>query len=156
MNSPDEKAKAIWRQGQNPVVYRESKGKPLKVRLPFDLNNGAWLKADHRRNPVWIKQFKCWEVPHSWFDDVIAQCLSRFSSVYVIQPYREQEKCAPACWNAKGFECECSCMGEYHGSEGPHGRWYVVSDTFAVSWQDRELACRLIERCDSPTEIPGI
>ena len=37
-------------------------------------------------------------------------------------------------------------MGEYHGSENPEGRWFVVSDTFAVRWEDKELACRLLTR----------
>lgn len=156
MSSPDKSAERIWRQDKLPVVYRESHGKPLLVRLPYDPNNGVWLKAAHRRNPVWLEQFKCWRVPHSWFDEIITECLSRFGSVYVIQPYREQEKCAPACWNAKGFECECSCMGQYHGSEGPYGKWYVISDTFAVTWKSRQLACRLIERRGLPIEIPDI
>jgi len=37
--------------------------------------------------------------------------LAKYSKVYVIQPYREQEKCSPTCQNAIGHECQCSCMG---------------------------------------------
>jgi hypothetical protein len=59
------------------------------------------------------------------------------AKLYIIQPYREQEKCSPSCQDAEGHECQCSCMGRYHGI----GR---VSDTFATRWGDQELACRLL------------
>ena len=116
------------------------------VKLPYAPGNGDWLRSDHRRKPEWVKQYKCWETPKSWFEDVVRRLLQRFGRVYVIQPYRTQEKCAPACWNATGVECECSCMGANHGSGDPQGKWHVVSDTLAVSWHGRPLGCRLIER----------
>lgn len=128
------------------MIYRQGGANPLMIRLPYAPDNRAWLRADRQRKPAWKKQFKCWEAPKSWFDSVISQCLHRYGRVYVIQPYKAHEKCAPACWNATGFECECSCLGANHGAQSPSGKWRVVSDTFAVRWHERELACRLIER----------
>ena len=52
----------------------------------------------------------------------------------------------PGLLERKGDECQCSCMGENHGSQSPAGRWRVVSDTFATRWNDEELACRLVTR----------
>lgn len=138
-------AARIWKQGSVPVIYRRTGGLPLMVRLPYREGNGDWLRNDRRRKPTWNKRFKCWEVPKKWFDDLIHRVLRRFHRVYVIQPFRVQEKCAPACWNARGFECECSCMGANHGSNNPAGRWYIISETLAMLWHERELACRLIE-----------
>jgi hypothetical protein len=103
-----------------------------------------WLREGHRAKPRWVDHFKCWEVPKSWFEDVARRLLRRFGRVYIIQPFRLQEKCAPRCWNATGLECECSCMGEHHGSGNPPGKWYIVSETFAVRWEERRYACRLI------------
>jgi hypothetical protein len=37
-------------------------------------------------------------------------------------------------------------MGANHGRGNPSGNWRVISETFAFRWQDRQLACRLIER----------
>jgi hypothetical protein len=34
-------------------------------------------------------------------------------------------------------------MGQNHGSH-VSGTWWVISETFAMRWQGRELACRLI------------
>jgi len=145
MATDERSAASIWRQREIAVIYRRGRGIPLMVKLPYSPDNFTWLRAEKHRKPEWIKQFKCWEVPIAWFDDVILRALKRFGRIYVIQPFRALEKCAPACWNARAFQCECSCLGKNHGSF-PAGNWWVISETFAMQWQGRELACRLIER----------
>jgi hypothetical protein len=144
MEQMDERLRQVWSQFVIPVVYRPGKPKPLWLRLPFASNNRDWLRADHRSKPRWIAERKFWEVPSSWFDDIVKRSLHRFGKVYVIQPIQRTQKCAPACWNARGIECECSCLGANHGSGNPAGKWYVISDTCAVQWGEREYACKLI------------
>lgn len=139
----------IWNQTRVPVIYRGGTGKKLMVRLPFRDDNRQFLRSDKRNNPAWIKDKKYWECPASWFNDIVRRTLDRWGSAYVIQPYVEQEKCAPACWNAEGHVCQCSCMGANHGSQSSGAGWFVVSDTFATRWNNSELACRLMRRSDS-------
>jgi hypothetical protein len=127
-----ERLRRIWNQQVIPVLLRRGRGHRLRLRLPYDSGNRAWIRRERRANPEWDEQRRF--------------CLEKFGKVYIIQPYREQERCAPACWNALGDECQCSCMGEYHGMHSPAGQWKTVSDTFAVSWGDQALACRLVER----------
>lgn len=144
MDAHDPRLRAIWVQSQIPVVFRQQRSEPLLVRLPFASDNNHWLRGNNRRKPEWNSSGKRWEVPVSWFDDLIRRLLKRYGKTYVIQLYREQQKCAPACWNAKGFHCECSCMGQNHGSGNPEGKWREISETFAFSWGERKYACRLI------------
>lgn len=144
MQTKDPKLKFIWEQQKIPVVFRRESSNPLLVRLPYASNNFTWLRGDKRHKPNRNGQFKCWEVPVAWFDWLIERLLKRFSATYVIQLYREQQKCAPACWSAQGLHCECSCMGENHGSGHPGGRWHEVSETFAFEWGPRKYACRLL------------
>lgn len=135
--------KTLWRQGRVPVIFKRSNPlRVLLVRLPFAEGNLEWLRDDRRSKPKWATQFKAWEIPTAWFDSVIQMALRRYGEAYVIQLYREQQKCAPVCWNAKGFHCECSCMGENHGGGNPGGSWYEVSETFAVSWGVQRYSCR--------------
>jgi hypothetical protein len=135
---------AIWRQTTVPVIYRPGRGH-LLVKLPYRDDNREWLQQAQRRRPVWNSQYRCWETPAAWLDDVVTRTVRRFSSTWLIQPYREKLQCAPACWNAMGFKCECSCMGANHGGGLPDGnKWHVVSEACACSWQGRELAFRLI------------
>lgn len=55
-----------------------------------------------------------WELPKAWLNDFLDRALVRYRSVYIIQPYREQDKCSSACLNTKEHDCGCSCMGENH------------------------------------------
>lgn len=138
----DAQLKAIWRQGQIPAIFKRSRPLPVLLRVPLAQGNLEWLRDDRRTKPQWNGQFKAWEIPTTWFDSVIRLSLKRYRAVYVIQLYREQQKCAPACWNAEGFHCECSCMGESHGGGHPGGSWYEVSEIFAVSWGVQRYSCR--------------
>lgn len=140
----DSELKAIWNQGTVPVILRRSrKGQQLRIRLPYADDNRSWLKGEHTRTPHWSSEHRCWEAPKAWFNELVEQCLQRHGKVYIIQPYREQEKCSSACMNAHGHECQCSCMGANHGA-GNDGSWFEVSDTFATRWGDEYLACRLM------------
>jgi hypothetical protein len=162
MDRKDQKLEQVWKQNEIPVVFRD--GKPtqrLLIRFPSSIifkqidqikdehkaeyfEQLNWIRAEHRRYPKWIARFSCWKIPMAWFEDVIKRSMSKYGSVYVIQPYRIQQKCAPACWNAVGVECECSCMGEHHGAGNPAGKWHIVSETSAVSWGEKQYSCRLI------------
>lgn len=139
-----EKLKRVWNQKLIPVVIRTGKqGQKLRVRLPFADDNRDWLNTLGKSKVVWINSRKYWELPVSWFNDFVNAALSRYRKLYVIQPFRIQENCSPACMNATGHICECSCMGEHHGA-GNNGSWFEVSEKFATRWKEQEVACRLM------------
>lgn len=88
---------------------------------------------------------KSWKLPLSWLNRFVDGTLDRYGRVYVVQPFREMEKCAPACRNAVGHDCQCSCMGANHGAGDGNG-WFDVSDTFSFRWGPQEAAIRLMTR----------
>jgi hypothetical protein len=143
MKTEEEAALRIWQQKTTPVVYRQGRGAPLLVKLPYAQDNREWLRGDKLRKPQWIDKFRCWEVPSTWFDEITRRLVQKYGRAYVIQAFARLEKCAPACWNAKGFQCGCSCMGQNHGSQVA-GNWWIISETCAISWQGRELSCKLV------------
>jgi hypothetical protein len=144
MQTGYEQLKGIWNQTLTPVALRRGgKGERPRIRLPFSKDNRHWLQNERKISPDWDAKEKYWEFPRAWFNVFVNRSLKRYGKVYIIQPYREQEKCAPACMNATGHDCQCSCMGENHGL-GNDGSWFEVSDTFATRWGERHLACRLL------------
>ena len=133
--------KDIWAQSRIPVVLRrDGAGEQLRVRLPHDKSNRQWLQNGRPKShgAIWFGDMdkRYWELPKAWFNDFVDRALVRYGRLYVIQPYREKEICAPACWNAVGHECQCSCMGYNHGSGNAEG-FFEVSETFAVRWGAR-------------------
>lgn len=112
--------KEVWNQSLIPVVIRTNKkGDKLRVRLPFN--------ESHR----------------AWFNNFVNNALPKYKKLYVMQPYRELEKCARKCMEAQGHECNCSCMGANHGA-GMNTSWFEVDETFATRWNNEEVACRLM------------
>lgn len=131
----------IWEQSKIPVVFAKDK---LLVKLPYASNNRLWLSANRKKAPDWNKKFKCWKLPKSALNELIRRCLEKYSRVYLIQRYLKKEQCAPSCWNAKGFDCHCSCLGAHHGRGNHHGNWHEISETLALRWNGTDYASRLI------------
>lgn len=147
----DSRIERIWkRQKHTPVVVRSNtRGERLRIRLPYSTGNRQWLRNGRRANPLWVKGREdnpgYWEIPKAWFNDFVQRALTDYGKVYIIQPYRAMEVCTPQCRNAVGHECECSCMGQYHGVSSSEG-WFEVSDAFLFRWGPREVACRLLRK----------
>jgi hypothetical protein len=140
----DQRLLDVWNQRKIPVVLRRGgKGERLRARIPYSSDNRRWLKDGRRISPDWIDEHQCWELPKAWFNDFVVRAVEKYHKLYIVQPYREQEKCSPSCLEALGHECQCSCMGANHGS-GNDGSWFEVSEAFAVRWGERYLACRLM------------
>ena len=134
----------IWRNGTIPVVYRPGNN-DIKIKLPYAEGNRKFLKGGTRkREPVWDKKKKFWKLPKSRFNNIVDDILNRYKRVYIIQPYTETEQCAPACMNAQGYECQCSCLGANHGA-GNDGRWFEISESLALKYGEDILGCRLLK-----------
>lgn len=134
----------VWNQTSTPVIIRRTNSGELhQLRLPYNADNRTWLRNDRRNKPTWISRGNWWEIPKAWFNDFVNRSLERYGRVWIIQPFREQEVCAPACMTANGHECQCSCLGQNHGA-GNNGSWFEVNEAFAVRWGSKDWACRLL------------
>lgn len=149
-----EDIRALWREVPHPILYRAGRGEPLRLRLSKPLEKPQvrsayeyqFLLQPKKRHPQWDSQKRHWEVPHAWLDALVKNIVNHFGYLYLVQPFQSQQVCARSCQEAIHFECECSCMGVYHGSNGMNSGWYEISEHFAVSWSKTELACRLMKR----------
>jgi hypothetical protein len=144
IESAPEIVEAVWFQYNLPVIYRSKQGKIL-VKLPWRPDNKKWLRGEGGRRPEWKPEGKYWSCPRTWYDRVLRLSMARFGAAYTIRPVQNMSKCAPACWDAKGPDCHCSCNGENHGRGIEAGRrWNVISETLAVEWGPERLCCTLL------------
>jgi hypothetical protein len=139
-----------WNSASVPIIVRSDiSGDKLTARLPYRSDNKAWLfgLATGRRKPEvkWSPVEKAWKLPVSWLNRFVDSGLERYERLYVVQPFREMEKCAPACRNAVGHDCQCSCMGANHGA-GNGGGWFDVSEEFSFRWGPQSAAIRLMTK----------
>lgn len=139
----------VWRNNKVPVVFKPTAPRDVMVHLPIIRSSAEWFNyrdwlLGRGRKIRWLQRYGAFELPRGRFDEVVGLVLAFYGSVYIIQESRPLEKCAPACWNAKGYDCECSCLGSNHGS----GRdlEHVISETCAFEWGERRLSCRLLKR----------
>ncbi|TGD60487.1 hypothetical protein EYC08_20715 [Tabrizicola sp. WMC-M-20] len=137
-----------WHEARIPFIVRSGvPGQKLTAKLPFKPDNFAWIKslAKGNRKPEvsWDATTKTWALPVSWLNRFVDNGLARYGQLYVVQPFREMEKCAPACRNALGHDCECSCMGENHGAGNGLG-WFDVSEAYSFRWGPQSAAARLM------------
>lgn len=122
-------------------------GYKLWVRINESPESSQLIKLN-RTYPVWISRYICYEVPSSWFNDLIRTLIDKFGAVYIIQPYSEKEECSPSCKAAKRHECECSCYGQYHGVEYAGNDWFEVSEAYEVRWGPKQWGCRFLTSTD--------
>jgi len=139
-----------WIQPNVPIIVRTGvKGQKLTARLPYREDNRSWLHrlATGKRKPEvsWVANERAWKLPLSWLNRFVDGALGRYGQVYLVQPFQEFEKCAQACRNAKGHDCQCSCMGANHGVGDGTG-WFDVSEAFSFRWGQKQAAIRLITK----------
>ena len=145
-----EQIRRQWEAAQIAIVVRAGlMGKKLIVRLPFRDDNAQWIRslATGTRRPEvsWDSTYGAWKLPASWLNRFVEGALNRYGRLYVVQPFREMEKCAPACRDANGHECQCSCMGANHGNKDGLG-WFDISETFSFRWGLEQAAIRLMSK----------
>ena len=119
----------IWRSSPIPALFRRGVGHKLWVRIDEKSENSDLIRLK-KIYPQWIPKYVCYEVPSAWFNELIKVLIGKFGALYIIQPYREKEECAPSCKTAKKHECECACFGRYHGVEYAGNDWFEVSEAY--------------------------
>ena len=145
-----ENARKAWNQKQFPVILRRKKqaGKnpKLRVKIPPGANAYFVLRGESRRShePIRNTEGNYWELPYSRLNELVEILAKKFGSVILMQPVRHKQVCAKACMEAMGFECECSCLGENHGSRNMDSSWFEINDTYAVNYGEDEVSVKVI------------
>lgn len=143
-------AKKAWNQSEVPVILRRKKqagqNPKLRIRLPVKGYHFQILKGanKHSHNPVHVAKGNYWEVAYNRLNELVRILATHYGKVILMQPVRHKQVCARACMEASGFECECSCLGENHGSNNMDSSWYEVDDTYAVRYGGEDVSLKII------------
>lgn len=127
-------------------LWRPATTGRLVMKTPYRPDNRAWIHEtlDSRRvRPEWNKERKRWEVARNHFRPMVLAMIERFGVVDVILDSRSTERCDTRCREALGEECECECLGVYHGGLGWLGDWVQVAEHTLVRSTYRRRHLRL-------------
>lgn len=122
-----------------PCIYRPTGTERLRVSLPFDLRNRSWIHSviGDRARPTYSKQNRYWLIARDHFSKLVEALLDRYGRVDVLAEFTTTEVCDTRCQNARGTDCQCTCLGNNHGG-GQWGGWFQIGDTTLIS-HDRQL-----------------
>lgn len=100
------------------------------AKFPPSRTNRWWL-----RGPVGIRSprldGKWWHLPRSCLTRLVNAAIDRYGYVALWRDMSKLSHCNKACLEATGLDCDCSCMGVFHG-EGAHN-WYERIDDAMVA-----------------------
>ncbi|MFI6228711.1 hypothetical protein ACIBCR_15520 [Micromonospora echinospora] len=116
-----------------PHIYRPTGSERIRLWMPYDPANRRWLhqQLGERIQPIWSKEHRRWVIARNHFNELVDALLGRFGYVDVEAEFSTTQKCDSNCRRAKHDDCECSCLGEYHGGGIWHG-WIQVGDTTLI------------------------
>lgn len=122
--------------------------------MPNARGNREWLRdvCGPGTRPDWDKPTRTWRVARPHFRKVISALVARHGVIAVCVDIVVTRACGSWCRDARGDECDCSCLGENHGSGTWTAGWVPVSDEWVV---ENQLVRRWFYAGTPPQASPG-
>lgn len=101
------------------------------AKIPARKGNRRWLHEYVRiRSPRLVGDR--WYLPRNCLSRLVIGAVDRYGYVKVWRDMSRLSRCTRSCLEATGIECDCSCLGEYHGSEDSGGWIERVGDVMVA------------------------
>lgn len=98
-----------------PVVWLPKNGKVV-AKLPPRKGNRRWL-----HHTVGIRSPRLaddrWHLPRNCLGRLVTAAIDRYGHIVVCRDMSRLSRCTRACLEARGIDCDCSCLGAYHGAD---------------------------------------
>lgn len=122
----------------------------IMARFPYVKDNRKWLKDTCRvKSPEYDNNSKHWTLSRNSLRAVIAGSIDRFGGVELYRDVSALSKCDIRCQQARGYDCDCSCYGENHGTESggwiARGEFALIADMGDVRRVKLTYSCRMSE-----------
>lgn len=137
-----------YARGATPWVYRPSKNHRDKSRvavyIPYRDGRRGILKSwlGEKTKIVFDHDLKLWLLSRSHLRKLVSHLSSEFGSCVLYTEHLENERCTGSCKSSKKLpieQCECCCLGEFHGDGFTDG-WRVVVGDYMVNETVRVVA----------------
>lgn len=122
------------------VVTAPGVGPPALVWLPLNgqviakipprKGNRGWL---HKTLSIRSPQLEDdrWHLPRNCLVKLVTGAVDRFGHAVLWRDVTSLSRCTSMCLDAQGMDCQCSCMGEHHGTNS--NLWFELIGSVAVA-----------------------
>jgi hypothetical protein len=104
------------------------------AKIPVRKGNYRWLREAVRLRSPRLDDDR-WHLPRNCLNRLVIASVDRYGYVALWRDMSRLSRCTRRCLEAEGFECDCSCLGENHGS-GAHGWFERVGDVVVADRGD--------------------
>lgn len=137
-------------------VWRPIRGR-IAVKMPYAKDNRAWLKRTlgSRVQPDWNGSERCWYLARNHFGAIVEALAEKLGKIDVYVDFRGVERCDTRCKKATGRECDCQCLGKFHGQDGITHGWKLVGDTTEIMPTGEKRRHIVVTRGGRPSKPPA-
>ncbi|GLX06766.1 endonuclease domain-containing protein [Microbispora sp. NBRC 16548] len=121
----------VMAPGVGPVamVWLPQHGQVI-AKIPAKRGNKRWLRATVGvRSPRLDKDR--WYLPRNCLTRLVTAAVDRYGYIAVWRDMSKLSHCNKACLEATGVDCDCACLGTFHG-EGSDGWYERVADAMVA------------------------
>ena len=116
----------------------------LWVWMPYEGgSNRAWLMESlgERIQPEWNGKARPrrWEIARPHLQTLVDAMAERFEVIDVFLEFSLRERCDVRCQQARGDDCECSCLGVHHGGAAYQQHWTRVGPDTLIGAGRKEV-----------------
>jgi hypothetical protein len=107
--------------GPVPAVWLPRDGQVI-AKIPALKGNFRWLHKTVRIRSPRLDDDGRWHLPRNCLGNLVTAAIDRFGYVVVWRDMSRLSRCTRACLEATGADCDCACLGAYHGEAS--GGWF--------------------------------
>lgn len=134
------------------IPAKSDVGRPARLFLPYRpalgpkfnrrfVNRLLPKRANLGMEPGWV-----WTFNRTHASAVMESVAEEFGTVEVFADYNSMTKCDRRCREARGEDCECSCLGLQHGGGMLMAGWEILVGENTVLSGDRVRTRRVLRR----------
>src|SRR5438093_12492432 len=98
-----------------PMVWLPQDGQVI-AKIPARKGNWRWLHKSVRIRSPRLDGDR-WALPRNCLVRLVTAAIDRYGYIVVCRDMSTLSRCNRACLEATGVDCDCSCLGAYHGAD---------------------------------------
>jgi hypothetical protein len=158
-----QRARMYARKGEPTiVVFIDSLSLSLFLPWEYDSlglttgNQTEWLHYRLGKNIRISQRKRIWSIAKTHLNRLVDALVEEYGKACLFRQYNPMTKCSYSCRTARGYECECSCQGEFHGTEARAGVQIVpVSEHRDLLFEGRRFSEAHFSGPTNPTRLPA-